>query len=621
MGKKKKAAPRSNVIPMQLDAAFFYERAVRSLDRCRYDKALRYFRKAVEYEPDNPVNHCNMAGILSEMGNYEESNNILKKVLDELDPSMSECWFYMANNYANMEMYEAAEEALFQYLEEDADGQFLEEAEEMMDLLHYELDRPPRQPVVKARGRLNDHDRARQLLEEGKFVEAVRLLKSIIEEQPGFLSARNNLALAYYYMGLFDQAADTVREVLDIDPGNLHALCNLAIFRMQGGGREEATAIVDALRKMVPMQSELAFKLATTMGILGEHRSAYAHFRRLLRELSGHRDPCLLHYTAVAACNIGRLEEAARLWKEVAQLDPESGVADYYLDHLDDLASGAMSPPNSYHYHLPFEEQLRRWEGSGDELPERMKRDPLVRSSFFWALRHGDRRMKLQVIQAFSLVGDDEVKAALREFLRQPEEDDMLKRVAIFVLRGIGDKEPVEAVLGGERVIVEANRMPAASSRWQAVAEAAMQRVKHRFDAMQQHDLLTLWAEFLQRLYPETPVIRKAEGWAAALEYLIALMHRQDVTIGETAARYGVSAATVGRHVRRIDEVCGITERLRAAAARADGAQAEDAQAEDARAENAQAEDAQAEDARAENARLADARLADARGETGGRPE
>jgi hypothetical protein len=277
------------------------------------------------------------------------------------------------------------------------------------------------------------------------------------------------------------------------------------------------------------------------------------------------------------------------------------------LQHVDELASGAMSPPTSYHYHLPFEEQLRRWEGSGDELPERMKRDPLVRSSFFWALRHGDRRMKLQVIQAFSLVGDDEVKAALREFLRQPGEDDMLKRVAIFVLRGIGDKEPIEAVLGGERVIVEANRMPVrmpgANARWQAVAEAALQRAKQRFDAVQQHDLLTLWAEFLQRLYPETPAIRKAEGWAAALEYLTARMHRQGVTLGETAARYG---ATVSRHVRRIDEVCGILERL-------DGT-------DDAAADGLQAAGAPADGLQANDAKTADV-VVDARGETGGKPE
>ncbi|MGO4376513.1 tetratricopeptide repeat protein, partial [Paenibacillus sp. MCAF20] len=126
-------------------------RAVRSLDRFHYDKALKYFRRAVEYEPDNPVNHCNMAGILSEMGNYEESNRILNMIMDELDPTMTECYFYMANNYANMEQYEAAEGALIQYLEEDPDGQFLDEAEDMMDLLHYELERPTQLKNIKSR--------------------------------------------------------------------------------------------------------------------------------------------------------------------------------------------------------------------------------------------------------------------------------------------------------------------------------------------------------------------------------------------------------------------------------------------------------------------------------------
>ena len=81
--KKIAAAGRSTkIIPIQWDATFFFERAVRSLDRYHYDKALKYFRRAAEYEPDNPVNHCNMAGILSEMGNYEESNRILQSIVD-----------------------------------------------------------------------------------------------------------------------------------------------------------------------------------------------------------------------------------------------------------------------------------------------------------------------------------------------------------------------------------------------------------------------------------------------------------------------------------------------------------------------------------------------------------
>lgn len=200
------------------------------MDRFQYDKALKNFRKAVEYEPENPVNHCNVAGVLSEMGNYEASNDILTHVLENIDPGMTECYFYMANNFANMESYEEAERSLVTYLEEDVNGEFLAESEELMELLQYELDRPA--PLIRIRSRegVIEHERARALLEEGKFTQAVTLLEEIVSNTPDFLAAHNNLALAYFYMGRFTKAKECIMRVLEQDSGNLHALCNLAIF-------------------------------------------------------------------------------------------------------------------------------------------------------------------------------------------------------------------------------------------------------------------------------------------------------------------------------------------------------------------------------------------------------
>lgn len=558
---------KPNVIPIQLDATFFFERAVRSLDRYHYDKALKYFRRAVDYEPDNPVNHCNMAGILSEMGKYEESNKILAWILEELDPSMTECHFYMANNYANMEMYEAAESSLVTYLEEDAEGQFLDEAEEMMDLLLYELERPAKLARIKAREGMYEHDQARGLLEEGRFVEAVRILENVAQKHPDFLAARNNLALAYYYMGMFDQAMTTISEVLEAEPGNLHALCNLAIFYKHTEDEGRLTPLVSLLRKTVPFHQEHVFKLATTMGILGEHEWAHRNFTRLLKENALQQDPCLLHYAAVAASNIGRLSEAERLWQQVGKLDKKSGVSHYYLNQLQRVRSGEGPAPKSYHYHLPFEEQFRQWERSKEGLPDQMKRDPLVRSSFFWALRHGDRNTKLQVIQALGMIADAEVRDALREFLLEPAEDDYLKRIAIFVLRAIGIHEQLDAVLEGKRTVVEANRMPSRlpewKEQWQLVLETALARMNKQYDIIQQHDLLTLWVEFLSRMYPNVPKISNAEGWAAGLEYLTAKMHRRAISYHEVSRKYGISITTASKYSKWIDEVCGIKEKMK----------------------------------------------------------
>ncbi|XEC94833.1 tetratricopeptide repeat protein [Paenibacillus tarimensis] len=568
-GKKQVAikSKQSKIIPIQLDATFFFERAVRSLDRYHYDKALKYFRRAVDFEPDNPVNHCNMAGILSEMGNYEESNRILSTILDELDPTMTECHFYMANNYANMEMYEAAEDALIDYLEQDDEGQFLDEAEEMMELLQYELERPPRQANIKSREGLAEHDQARTLLEEGKFVEAVRILEKIVKEHEDFLAARNNLALAYYYMGMFDKGMDAIGEVLKLEPGNLHALCNLAIFYQHSGGNHELAELIGLLKKTFPYHQEHVFKLATTMGILGEHESAYGHFQRLLKDPGLQQDPCLYHYTAVAASNIGRFDAARRLWLQARKMDPQSDIPKYYLDQLERVRAGEEPAATSYHYHLPFEEQFRLWEKSTGFLPDQMKRDPLVRSSFFWALRHGDRQTKLQVIQALGMIGDNEVKDALREFLLEPEEDDYLKRIAIFVLRAVGVHEALRAVIEGEETVIDPNRMPSRlpvwEEKWQSVLELALSRMNKLYDMVQQHDLLTLWVEYLSRVYPDVPKVSKVEGWAAALEYLTAKMHRRAISYHEVSQRYGTSISTVSKYSKWIDEVCGIKEKIK----------------------------------------------------------
>lgn len=558
---------KTNVIPVNWDATFFFERAVRSLDRFHYEKALKYFRRAVEYEPHNPVNHCNMAGILSEMGKYKESNEILDWIMEELDPSMTECHFYMANNYANMEMFEQAESALIDYLQEDDEGHYLDEAEEMMELLHYELERPTKLKKIKSRAGMVEHDQARMLLEEGRFNEAVRMLEDIVAAQPDFYAARNNLALAYYYMGLFDKALNSVHEVLSMDAGNLHALCNLSIFYQHDRDEEQLKPLVSLLKRTEPFHEEHVFKLATTMGILGEHNAAYRQFTRLLKKHELGQDPCLYHYAAVAACNIGRFKEAEQLWKQTRKLDPASTIPNYFMEQLELVRQGKLSAPLSYHYHLPFEEQFKLWEKSSEGIPDHMKSDPLVRSSFFWALRHGDMNTKLQVIQAFGMIGDEEVKDVLRSFLAEPDEDDYLKKIAIFVLRTLGVQEQIKVVLDGKETVVGPNRIPSQlpiwEEQWEKVAQTAIRHMSMHYDLVQQHDMMTLWTEFLTRLYPDIPKLSKLESWAAALEYLTAKMHRKAISYHEVSLRYDVSISTVSRYVKLIDQTVGIKEKMK----------------------------------------------------------
>lgn len=550
-----------NVIPVTLNANFFFERAVRSLDRFQYDKALKNFRKAVEYEPENPVNHCNVAGVLSEMGNYEASNDILTHVLENIDPTMTECYFYMANNYANMESYEEAERSLVTYLEEDVNGEFLAESEELMDLLQYELDRPA--PLIRIRSRegVVEHERARALLEEGKFTQAVALLEEIVNNTPDFLAAHNNLALAYFYMGRFAKAKDCIMQVLEQDSGNLHALCNLAIFLQYEGERDQLSGLLRMLEYTIPFHQEHLFKMATTMGILGRHRTAYGHFRRLLKDEEVGGDASLYHYCAAAASNSGLYTEAQRCWEKALRLDPESAVPRFFLAQLQQAQGERKSLPlMSYNYQLPFQEKLKLWKDNKGSFTEEVRNNPLLRSSFFWALRYGDANTKLQVTEALRWIEDEEMSQILQELLnQQPLQEDKLHEAALLSLQRLIGSVPEENVPLKEEKETSAVRLkglPDWKEDWQKIIDQTVSMMDRRYDAAQKADAEILWKQFIGSLYPDVPFIRHVEGWCAALEYLTAKMHKLPVTYREVAQRYGVSVSMVSRYARRIDNEC-----------------------------------------------------------------
>lgn len=345
---KQQSKSYENVIPLVLNASLYYNKAIDAAERNNYTKALRFFTRAVEIEPDNPVNHCNVAGILSEMGRFEESNHILRYILDNIAPNLHECYFYLANNYAYLNQFEEAERNAVRYLHYAPDGVYAEDTEELLEHLSYELGRSTHIEEDHhqfAKGEFND--RARRLLEQGKFSEATKVLKETIAKYPDFLPARNNLALTYYYSGKMDEAISEAYRVLDQEENNLHALCNLAIFFKEMGEVQRLKDILSGLTKLYPMHSENVYKLATTLGILGEHEACYRLFLTLYKD-HGMNTPSLIHQIAVAAYNIDDINEAERWWRKLGSFEGAEEIGHYFLEQLQ---KGSLGPqPLSYRY-------------------------------------------------------------------------------------------------------------------------------------------------------------------------------------------------------------------------------------------------------------------------------
>lgn len=538
------------VVKLNLDASFFFERAVKMLDRRQYEKALKYFRLASEKEPMNPVNHCNLAGLLSEMGKFQESNEVLEHVIREVDPNLTECLFYLANNAANMDDFELAEDYLLEYLGRDPEGEFAEEAEELLVMISYELGRPTKEVVpIFSEEYIQKHETARQLLETGTFVQASEILKEIIEEHPNFLPARNNLALAYYYMGQMEMAFHTILQVLEIEEDNIHALCNLAVLCSHLGKQDQYEQLIEMLRNLIPLQKDQAYKLATTMGILGEHEVAYELFVRIAR-LEDRPDASLYHAAAVASYRVGKLDRARSYWQKAKQLAPESEVPSFFLNALE------QGDPSlhyaSYQLQLPFEEQLLRTPiTDAKHLQEKVKESPLVRSSLLWGLENGEPDTKLQVVYALGMIGDDESERALRTFLMRPDEPDWLKEIAILQVRKMNPDAPLDVVLQGKVCLDETDEVAESNiyslQIWEICLRHLQEVDEHVITAME-----TFWHAWSE--LPESQTLlqsaRKLEIWAAALEYWVSKQLSRTISQAKIAQKYGISTSAMAKAIK-----------------------------------------------------------------------
>jgi tetratricopeptide (TPR) repeat protein len=530
----------NNVIPFAINADFFNDIAAKSLERYNYSKALRFFQRAVDLEPHNPQHFFNKAGVLARLDKYEESNELLHHVLEKMDDKAAETHYYLACNYTNLDQFQLAEKHALAYLEQDPVGVYSEEAHELLEYLGTELNHSPLNPYGPEDQEDQDeksilHDEARDLLEKGSFGQAEKILLKLIKDYPDFLAASNNLALCYYYKGEFEKAQETIQSVLEVDPANIHALCNLAVLYYQFEEEERLSELLAGLKKVIPLQYDQAYKLGITLGVLGEHEAAY-HIFKQMSAYAWQFDFQLLHYCAVAAYNRGMYKEAEKYWKMVLREDLGSPVAKHYLDLLTMKEVKTKEIP--YYYQLPMEQQrAKKYKNNKEFLSQEVEHDPFVRSSFLWALRHGDRETKLQVLQAFEWLGDEEVVEALLQFVVSPDQDEDLKKIAGFVLKTLGF-----AVTGAE-----ITKLTAKEKGWHKV----MHMIESKLPLEIREEAQAIWTRFMEINNESLPIIRKPEAWVATLEWIAS---KDSKALKIIAEKYSVSTKTILKHTETIQE-------------------------------------------------------------------
>ncbi|WP_017726314.1 tetratricopeptide repeat protein [Halalkalibacterium ligniniphilum] len=329
---------KQNIIPFFQSGDYFFHRGVIAYRKNHLQRAVKLLERAVKLTEQEPVFHIQLAAVLAEMGQYERSNEILEAVLEELDKEQSECYFFMANNYAYLGLFEKAERAAQTYLSLCPDGDFANDTNDLLELLTFEKEEEDEEWELsepESDQYLLQHEKARHLLKEGFVEDAIPVLQAIIEEHPTCWAAHNRLAEALFRLG-DESAFDVCESILENDRGNLFALCNLAVFFTKMDRFAEARPFIEAIRSVHPLDLEHRLKLAQVLCTVGEYEEAYERLRDLEKTSIGQNRERLTCF-GVSAYHLDKEAKALQNWKKAAKLGSRRAADLYALSMVDVL--------------------------------------------------------------------------------------------------------------------------------------------------------------------------------------------------------------------------------------------------------------------------------------------
>ncbi|MEI5907665.1 tetratricopeptide repeat protein [Bacillus spongiae] len=476
---------------------YYFNKGVKAYHRQELQKSNKYLDRALQLEPLEPMIACQLAIVKTEMGEYQQSNKLLHNILEDLDPYMTECYYFLANNYAHLGLFKEAYKYVMEYIERDKAKEFIEDAEELLELL--ELDSDEALDLLYEQDDLIvKQEEGKQLLESGNFRKAIALLEDVIKEYPEFWSAYNNLALAHFYLGEIKTAQKILAEVLEKNPGNLHALCNLAVLYFYEQDEPNLKAILIGLEKVRPIAYEHRFKLGATFALIGDYHSAYKWLKNLYKQ--GYDSESSFYYwLAKSAYYTGNEKTAYSAWEKVLLESPEKKGQE------------------------PWVEDSQQDKGFENHIPSLMRK---LKSSY----------SEERLFGLFLLSVSDKQK----QLLSHPKFNEL----SIFTKL---EREYLEEVLHPGNAVLQEVRI-------RKLQEIALNLYKHNQPINSvSSGLYLLWFTIAEKGLSAGDSFQNGKAFAAATEYIWVKLRSERCSQKEIAEKYGISVTTLIEYTKIVN--------------------------------------------------------------------
>ena len=319
MENKRKKNNNSNIVSFIPNGEYYFQKALKALERNEMDTAYKFIKRAAELSPDDAQILLQYSILELEAQNFDVAYELIHTAYS-IDPNDEEILFVLAEASGCIGLMGDAKKYAQMYLEKAPTGLYAEDAIDILDFVDEDpLDMEPTEESETEK--LIAQEKARRFMEKGEFPKAIEVLEFIVEKYPDLWAAYNNLALAYFYLGEAEQAKALLNHVLRENHGNLHALCNVAVVAYYEKNEEELQKAIEVLKKIQPYDIENRYKLGATLALIGEYETSYKWLKSL-KKLGYEGEVGYYFWLAQAAYFTGNDETARSAWRQLVAMDP-----------------------------------------------------------------------------------------------------------------------------------------------------------------------------------------------------------------------------------------------------------------------------------------------------------
>ncbi|HHX86999.1 MAG TPA: tetratricopeptide repeat protein [Firmicutes bacterium] len=323
------------------------------------------------------------------------------------------------------------------------------------------------------------------------------------------------------------------KKAMEVEPDNPLHHYNMACLLSKTNQLEEANHIFKHIvSKLDPEMTECYFLMAVNCGLLEDLEMAKGYLRKYI-ELSPEGE-----MAEEAVDLIFALEEEESLLEPVAQMT---------LQENEELLKEVL--------HL-----------GRTELKQRFQEDRYFKDILLKGLYQGSDQLKEEVIRICGQVGPDSIYC-LRQFVANPWIKERFRQMALLVLKNLLPAGKCRIYHQESFVEVDLYTYPVNTpvweKSWQDVLSCTLNHMRQNSYYTEEfyEDVLAIWLDFINQVYPDVPRIIKPQTWGAGLEYSLARFHFLNLTQKELASKYGVSLSSVGAKFKVINQVLQIDQK------------------------------------------------------------